>query len=366
LAANKLAWGSLRPFGWGAGAFAAGLLPLALGLAIAGYDVPLALGALWRGAFGSWDAFLSATVVRAIPLIIVGLGVSVAFRAGAWNIGAEGQFYAGAIAASWIGVKLTGWSPLAAIGAVWLLAGIGGVLWISVPVLLRLRFGTLEVISTLLFNFIAEAAVSYAVNGPLQEPSHVYPQSEMIAAPARLFSFPGSRLHLGIFLALALALLLWVLFTRTVWGFRLRAVGLGPRAAEVTGRINSRRVVGSALLCSGALAGLAGGIEVTGVTYRLYQNLSPGYGFTAIAVALLARLDPLAVIATGVLFGALEAGAQGMQREAGVPAVTVAVAEAAVILAILLADAIGRSPGRYGSVVGRAARLVAGWTRGKT
>jgi ABC-type uncharacterized transport system permease subunit len=302
----------------------------------------LALGALGRGAFGSWYAFTASTLVRAIPLIILGLGVALAFRAGALNIGAEGQFYAGAIAATWVGIHVVAWPSVLAVGAVWTAAAVAGALWIALPVLLKVRFGVMEVISTLLLNFVAEAVVSYAVTGPLQEAKRVYPQSDPIAESARLSLLPGSRLHVGIVLAVVLALGLWLLFTRTRWGFRLRAVGLGPEAARVSGGIPVKRVVAGALLWSGALAGLGGGVEISGVTYTLFQNLSPGYGFTAIAVALLARLHPLGIVVTGVLFGALEAGAQGMQRDAGVPAVAVQVAEATIILAVLLAEVLAR------------------------
>jgi simple sugar transport system permease protein len=322
-----------------------GFLVLALGLALGSYDPVLSLGALWRGAFGSWYAITSATLVRAVPLIILGLGIALAFRAGVFNIGAEGQFYAGAIAAAWVGLHVAAWPSFVAIGAVWIAGAIAGTLWIVVPVLLKIRFGVIEVISTLLLNFVAEAVVSFAVTGPLQEAKRIYPQSDPIAEAARLPVLPGSRLHAGFLVALLLAILLWLLFTRTAWGFRLRAVGLGPRAAEVSGRIPTKRVVAMALLWSGALAGLGGGIEISGVTYALFQNLSPGYGFTAIAVALLARLHPLGVILTGLLFGALEAGAQGMQREAGVPAVAVQVVEAVIILVILLADVVARRMG---------------------
>ena len=332
----------VRPFVSVTAALAAGFLVLTLGLAFAGYDAQLALTALWHGAFGSWDAVFSATLTRAVPLIVLGLGVALAFRAGALNIGGEGQFYAGAMAATWVGLQVAGWPAPLAIASVWLGAALAGVLWIAIPVLLKLRFGVLEVISTLLLNFVAEAVVSYAVTGPLQEARQVYPQSDPIADAARLPLLPGSRLHIGILVAVLLAIGLWLVFSRTVWGFQLRATGLGMRAAEVSGRIPVKRVLGYALLWSGAFAGLAGGIEISGVTYSLYQNLSPGYGFTAIAVALLARLHPLGVIATGLLFGALEAGAQGMQREAGVPAVTVAVAEAVIILAVVLAEALSR------------------------
>jgi simple sugar transport system permease protein len=213
-----------------------------------------------------------------------------------------------------------------------------GALWIAVPVWLRQRFGVLEVISTLLLNFVAEALVSWAVQGPLQEATHVYPQSDPLPASALLPLVPGTRLHLGFVLALVAAGALWWVYRRTRLGFELLAAGAGPRAAQVSGRIAVGRLAAGALLLSGALAGLAGGAEVMGVSRALYPNLSPGYGFTGIAVALLARGHPLGILASAVLFGALEAGAGAMQREAAVPAVAVYVAEAVIIVAVLLAD----------------------------
>jgi simple sugar transport system permease protein len=220
----------------------------------------------------------------------------------------------------------------------WVLgAGCGaGLAWGAVPAWLRIRFGVLEVISTLLLNFVAEALVSWMVTGPMQEARRAYPQSDPIAEVARLPIITG-RLHLGIVLALLLAVLLWYFFARTRLGFELRAAGAGPKAAETIGRIPVTRRLAQALLVSGGIAGLAGAVEVSGVSYALFQSLSPGYGFTAIAVALLARLDPRAVVASGILFGALEAGAAGMQRDAGVPSVVVYVVEAVVIIAVLLA-----------------------------
>jgi ABC-type uncharacterized transport system permease subunit len=319
-----------------------GGLVLAVGLELAGYDAAAALAAMWRGAFGSWYAFTSATLVRAVPLTVVGLGIALAFRAGALNIGAEGQFYAGAIAATFVGLHVAGRPAAAAIPAVLAAATLGGAAWVVVPVWLQLRYGVLEAISTLLLNFVADALVSLMVQGPLQESQHIYPQSDPIALSARLPVLPGTRLHAGLAVAVVASLALWYVFARTLWGFRLRAVGAGPRAAEISGRIDARRMAAVALLLSGALAGLAGGIEVSGVSYALFQNLSPGYGYTAIAVALLARLDPLGVLAAGLLFGALEAGAGAMQREASVPAVAVYVVEAVVIVVVLLADAAAR------------------------
>ena len=341
--------------GWlvGAAALLTGLGVLALGLEAAGYPAGRALGALWSGAFGSWYAITSATLVRAIPLIIIGLGLAIAFRAGSFNIGGEGQFYAGAIAATWLGLHLGSLPSLLAVPVV--LAGsiLAGALWVAVPVLLRVRYGVLEVISTLLLNFIAEATTSLVVQGPLQERQGIYPQSDAIAESARLPVLPGTRLHAGLLLALVGAGILHVLFTRTLWGFQLRAVGLGPRAAEISGRIDSRWMAAAGLALSGAIAGLAGGVEVTGVSYALFQNLSPGYGFTAIAVALLGRLHPFGVVVAGLLFGALEAGAGAMQRDAGVPSVAVYVVEAVVILVVLLAESLRRdgmvSPAAIGS-----------------
>ena len=355
----------MHAHGWivGAGALLAGLAVLALGLELAGYDAGTALGALWSGGFGSWYAITSATLVRAIPLIVIGLGLALSFRAGAFNIGAEGQFYAGAIAATWLGLHAGSLPWPLAVAVVLSGAFLAGALWVAVPVWLRLRYGVLEVISTLLLNFVAEAATSLVVQGPLQESQGIYPQSDAIAESARLPLLPGTRLHAGILLALAGAVVLRHLFARTLWGFQLRAVGLGPRAAEISGRIDSRRMAAAALALSGAIAGLAGGVEVAGVSYALFQNLSPGYGFTAIAVALLGRLHPFGVVLAGLLFGALEAGAGAMQREAGVPAVAVYVVEAVVILVVLLAESVRRGGMTALATIGSGTAGAAGGAR---
>lgn len=329
----------MSPLGWAAAAVLLGLAVLALGLEAAGFDAGTALGALWLGGFGSWDAFTSTTLVRAVPLTIIGLGIAIAFRGGALNIGAEGQFYAGAIAATWVGLHIGEQPAGVAIVALLLASAAAGLIWVVVPVWLKVRFGVIEVISTLLLNFVAVSLVSLMVQGPLQEQGRIYPQSDAISEAARLPLLSGSRLHAGFAIALAGGLILWFVFAKTLWGFRLRAVGVGPRAAEVSGRIDSQRMGAVALLLSGAVAGLAGGVELSGVTYSLFQNLSPGYGFTGIAVALLGGLHPIGVVVAGILFGALQAGAGAMQREAAVPAVAVYVVEAVIIIVALLATA---------------------------
>jgi general nucleoside transport system permease protein len=276
--------------------------------------------------------------VRATPLLITGLAVAIAFRAGIWNIGAEGQFYAGAVAATWVGTRWGLTSPLAAIALVPVAAALAGALWAGVPAWLRARFGVLEVITTLMLNFIAEYLVGFLVGGPLQEAGRTYPQSDPIAAAARLAPVvAGTRVTWAFPLGVLLAVLTWIVLTRTRPGFELRAAGASPIASRVSGRIAVARVTATAFLVSGALAALAGAAEVCGVTFALYDKLSPGYGYTAIAVALLARLHPLAVVASALLFGFLEAGASALQRSAGIPSVTVYALEALIILAVVAA-----------------------------
>jgi simple sugar transport system permease protein len=307
----------------------------AITLAALGFDVTRAARALVNGAFGSWYAFGSGTLVRATPLILTGLGVALAFQAGVFNIGAEGQFLTGAAAASAIALAgvathIPGW---ALVVGLLLGGGLAGAAWAWIAAELRARFRVLEVISTILLNFIAAYLVSFLVRGPLQEPTHVYPQTESFAVAARLPRFGSStRLHVGF----AIACVACVAYTAA--GFRARVAGASPDAAESAGGIDVRRVTTRVFVLSGALAGLAGAVEVSGVTYALYENISPGFGYTAIAVALLARLNALAVVVTGILFGALEVGATAMQRDAGVPSVVVSIVEASVILVMVAAD----------------------------
>ena len=307
-------------------------------LRLFGFDAGPAMAALWSGSVGSWYALTSATLVRATPLILSGLSVALAFRAGVFNIGVEGQLLAGAAAATAVALTpaLAGTRVTVLLA---LVAGAGaGAAWAGLAAVLRARFRVLEVLSTILLNFVALYVVSYLVRGPLQEPLHIYPQSSTVAPALRLPRLlPDSRLHAGFLLSLALAVAVWWAMRNTAAGFRVRAAGANPDAARSAGRIDVTRTTTSAFLVSGAIGGLAGAIEVLGVTFALYENISPGYGYTGIAVALLARLDPLGVIASGLLFGALESGASAMQRDAGVPSVLVSVVEAVIILATVIA-----------------------------
>ncbi|MEO6445392.1 MAG: ABC transporter permease [Gemmatimonadaceae bacterium] len=314
---------------------------LALVLTAGGFDVGTAGAALLRGAAGSPDAVFSATLVRAVPLILAGLAVAIAFQAGILNIGAEGQLLAGAAAATATALALEPSLGRGALVMGLLASGIAGGAWAAVPAWLRRRFGVLEVISTIMMNFIALYAVGFLVRGPLQEASRIYPQSPTIPEAARLpLLLPGTRLHVGFALALVAVAIAWYVLRHTAAGFRVRVVGASPSAAASAGRLNVPAVTMRAFLVSGLLAGVAGGVEVHGVTYALYDNLSPGYGYTAIAVALLGGLQPPYVLASGIFFGALEAGAAAMQRDAGVPLMLVWVIEALIILAIVAGQVV--------------------------
>jgi simple sugar transport system permease protein len=319
-------------------ALALTLLVAGVVLALGGHDPVEAFAALLGGSLGSPEAFVSITLVRATPLLLTGLAVALAFRAGVWNIGAEGQLYAGAAAAAAVGLSgagLPAWLLAPAVLAASLAAGAA---WALVPALMKLRLGVGEVITTLLMNFVALELASWLVRGPLQESRGVFPQTDPIALSARLPALGGTRLHAGFLVALGLAGLLWLALRWTRMGFAVRAVGSSEEAARSAGRFAVGRIVLAVFLASGALAGLAGGVEVAGVTFALYEDLSPGHGYTAIAVALLAGLHPVGVVVTAVFFGALEGGAGAMQRDAGIPAAWVSGIEALVILSVLAVE----------------------------
>lgn len=286
-------------------------------------------------------ALIADALVRSTPLIIAGLAVAFAFRGGVFNIGAEGQLLAGAVAAT--AVTLASSEALGRLSVVLaVIAGaLAGALWAWIAAELKRRFRVLEIISTIMLNFIAVHLVSFLVRGPLQEPTQIYPQTETFSSSGRLpLLVPGTRLHVGFALAVLLAVTLAWVFRRTAFGFRVRAAGASPAAARTAGLIDTDRTSLIVFLISGALAGIAGSVEVSGVTFALYENLSPGYGYTAIAVALIAGLNPVAIIASGIFFGALETGASALQREFAIPSSLASVVEAALIVGALTIAAV--------------------------
>lgn len=309
------------------GALAVGAIIIIL----AGRDPAVAFGALLQGAFGGADS-LSEVGVKTCPLLLAGLAIAVSFQAGVWNIGAEGQLLMGALGMTIVGTRVAGLPPWLGLTSGLLLAAMMGAVWAGIAAQLKLRRNVNEVISTVMLNFVAAGVVSYLVQGPLREAGGRYPQTDPIL-PALWMPrlVPPHRLHLGLLVALLIAVAVQVLLYRTVAGYEVRAAGLNADAARLAGIDVSRCLLG-ALLLSGALAGLAGGIEVSAVTRRLYERFSPGWGYTAIAVGLLGRLSPTGVVLAAFLFGALDAGSNAMQRVAGVSSVLVSIIQATVIL----------------------------------
>ncbi|WP_374431217.1 ABC transporter permease [Tabrizicola sp.] len=314
-------------------------LAVAMGLAlIAGANPFAVLGQIVTGALGSRLAVLE-TLNRATPLIFTGLAVAVAFRAKLWNIGAEAQLYAGAILAVVLGTGLLGspWVlPVSALAA--MLAGAALLLG---PVLLKTRLGVDEVVTTLLLNFIMLLLVSYLLEGPMKDPMGMgWPKSTPLIPEARLPRIvEGLRLHWGFALAIIAAVVVWVIQTRTTLGFEIRAVGQNPEAARFAGMPVNAVLVKTALL-SGGLAALAGWSEVAGLKGHLSSDLSPGFGYTGIIVAMLALLHPLGVVVTAIFVAGIFVGSDAMSRAAGVPTyiadMLLAVALLFMVLAILL------------------------------
>ncbi|MGD0288090.1 MAG: ABC transporter permease [Candidatus Binataceae bacterium] len=300
---------------------------------------PLAVfGDLWRGAFGTWLA-ATDTLVKSTPLVFTGLAIAIAFQGALWNIGADGQLVMGALAAGAIGPALGGWHHPIAIAAMIAAGAAGGAFWGGLAGWLRARREVNEVISTIMLNFVAAQVLSWAVHGPLMEPSRSFPKSVVIAPAARLaFYLEPSRLNLGMLLALLLALGSQLGLFHSASGFELRALGRNRRASAFFGIPIARLTVG-ALALSGALAGVGGAVQVSAITHRLYETMSPGWGYEAIAVALVARLNPLAIVPAAILFGALDNGSQAMQRADAVSPVLVNVIQGMVIIILIAFDA---------------------------
>jgi simple sugar transport system permease protein len=318
---------------------------------------PLAVFAdLWQGAFGNWLA-ATDTLVKATPLVFTGLAISIAFQGALWNIGADGQLIIGAMAAGALGTVLDGWPhPLAAL-AMFAGGAAGGALWGGLAGWLRARREVNEVISTIMLNFIAAQLLSWAVHGPLMEPSHALPQSVVIAPSAQLaFYLEPSRLNLGMPIALVFAVTCYLGLFHTAAGFELRALGRNRRASAFFG-IPIRRLTVFAMALSGALAGLGGAVQVSAITHRLFETMSPGWGYEAIAVALVARLNPLAIVPAAILFGALDNGSQAMQRADAVSPVLVNVIQGMVIMILIAFDAIATT-GMRTALLGLAGDVV--------
>ncbi len=317
------------------------LLISALLVLWAGAEVGQTYALLLKGGFGSVFA-LSETLTRAIPLILTGLAATVAFKARLFNIGAEGQLYVGALAAVAVGGLHGGTGfdlpPSLLFVLMMLASALAGALLLLGPALMKTRLGVDEVVTTLLLNFIVLLFVSMMLDGVMKDPTAMgWPQSVALMAELELSKLiDQTRVHTGLVWACALAIGVWVLMQYTVLGFDIRAVGANARAAAFAGVPVTRTIVLVAML-SGALAGLAGAIEVAGRTSYLTLDMSPGYGYTGIVIAMLAGLHPLAVVAASVFVAGMLVGADSMSRAVGVPTYIADVIVAASLISVLVA-----------------------------
>ena len=300
-----------------------------------GYSAYRAFGAILDGSFGG-SYPISQTLAAAIPLAIIALGTAVAFRVQLWNIGGEGQFYMGAFAAT--GVELIGgpggWPSVVLLPAMLLAGFVGGAAWALVPAWLRAWHGVNEIITTLMLNYVAILWVNYLVYGPWKDPQgHNFPFSPRFPDSATFARMGDGQLHTGVFVPVVAAIVLLLVMARTGWGYQLRVVGENADAARYAG-INVRRIMLSAMLISGGMAGIAGMVQVAGIIHLLNGQLSNSYGYTAIVIAWLARLHPVAILLVSILFGALVNGGYAVSQE-GIPQALGAVLQGMILFFVL-------------------------------
>lgn len=279
---------------------------------------------------------LTETVAKAVPLALAGLAVYIPLRAQLWNIGAEGQLFMGAIAGTWIGLNVS-LPMIALLPLMFVVAGLAGALWIAVPAYLRAKLGINEIITTLLFTFIAADLKNYVVRGPMQAPGANFPQTEELPLAAQLPEIPGLGYPVSIVIAVVFVALTYVLINHTRLGFEINFIGANDRAAEQAG-MNKFRVYLFVLMAGGAFAGLAGISEISGVQTRLRAFFAPGYGFTAIPIALLGRNGAFQVLLAALFFAVIFVGGLSIQTLMSVPAAIVDIIQALIILFLITAE----------------------------
>lgn len=312
---------------------AAGFVVAGVAVAATGADPLAAFTALFQGAITNRNAF-PETLVSTVPYVFLGLGVALGFRAGLFNIGAEGQFYIGALSGVFIAYSVHGLPAVIEVPLALLAGMAGGFAWSAIAGFLKARFGAHEVITTIMLNYVAFLVANYLVDTPglMLAPNVSTPRTPDVDVNAVLpIIFAGSRLHFGFIVALIAVPLVWFLIQRTTTGFELRAVGFNPGAAQAAG-ISVGRTMVLAMGLSGALAGAAGIVQVLGVQHHMTDTVAAGYGFDAIAIALLARSNPWGVLPAALLFGALRSGASFMQLQTDVSADLISIVQASVII----------------------------------
>lgn len=319
----------------------AALAASALILELSGFPSGEALYEMAWGAFGDLYG-LTEVIVKATPLLLCGLAVSIAFTMNLWNIGAEGQLYCGALASSWVALTFPDLPPVLMIGAMTLAGFVGGLVWALIPGLLKAKLQVNEIITTLMLNYVAIFLVDYFLYGPWKDPvSHGFPMTKLFPDAAVLPTLGDSRIHLGLAYGLAAALAVALLLGRTKLGFTMRVIGANRTAAVLSGMPVGRVIVVS-LCLSGALAGVAGMSEVAGIQGRLRPGISPGYGYTAIIIAWLGRLNPWITALAAFLFGALLVGGEALQMSLKIPLQLTLVIQGLILFAVLAGDFVTR------------------------
>lgn len=304
-------------------------------IALVGVNPLEAFQAFVHGAFGT-RVNIGNVLSVATPLILSGLGIAFAAQCSVFNIGAEGQLYIGAIVAVWVGLKLSGEPKYIALPAIMLAGFVGGGFWGVIPGYLKAKYSVNEIVLTVMLTEVAIQIVSWVTRGPMLDPeSFGIPQTAMLSESGRLpLLLKNTRLHTGLLLALLASVVIYLVLWKTTFGFKVRAVGFNQKAARYVG-MGVVPSVSLAMLISGGLAGIAGAIEVAGVHYRLMDGISPGYGFTAIVVSLLGKRHPFGVVVSAILFSALQAGADAMQRAVAVPVHLAHIIQALTILLVI-------------------------------
>ncbi len=311
------------------------LLITSIPILIAGGNVFKAYGALFQGALGSKFNLLE-TFVKASPLILTGLAVAFAFRAKFWNIGAEGQLFAGAIMATWVGIYFT-WLPGFLVLPVMISLGfLGGGLWATIPAFLKTKLKVDDVVTTLLLNYVIFHMMGALLFGPMQMPGSSWPRSASIMDAAFYpMLIARSRFHLGIIISFVAVLVIWFINNKTVFGYQSKGVGINLNAAKFGG-INTNMVILKTAIISGGLAGLAGVGEVAAIHHHLMMDVSPGYGYTGIVIAMLGNLHPVGVALAAFFFSVISVGAQTMSRVAGIPIYIVGIIEGVALMTMLI------------------------------
>ncbi|MCR4433420.1 MAG: ABC transporter permease [bacterium] len=316
------------------------LLLGALIIYLSGFDPGVAYMEMLSGAFGSGYA-ISETIVKAIPLMLCALGVGLAFKTVLWNIGAEGQLYMGAWAAGWVALSFPQGQSWWLIPLMMIAGFLAGALWGLVPGILKASLNVNEIITSLLLNYVAILWVDYFVYGPWKDPKgYGFPFTPFFGEGAWLPTFFGTRVHLGIVFALFAAIIIYFLLKSTRLGYEIRVIGENPRAAKYAGMNIFRNII-IVFIISGGLAGLAGMAEVSGVIHRLQHAISPGYGYTAIIIAWLSRLNPITTVLVAILFGGLLVGGFSV-RSIGLSESLVYVIQGIILFLLLAGDILTR------------------------